>query len=216
MHFEVLSEDLSGQKMLLHLLPKILGEDHTFHIHSYKGIGRLPKKMGANKNAASRILLDQLPKLLQGYGNAYAKNQANYPVAVLIVCDLDGNNYKKFMKDLNDVLENCNPAPLARFCVAIEEAEAWFLGDKTAVKQAFPKAKEAVLNSYVNDSICGTWERLADAVYPGGAAALVKAGWMEVGKQKSIWAEEISPAMQIDRNISPSFNSFVNSILALI
>ncbi len=34
-----------------------------------------------------------------------------------------------------------------------------------------------ILNSYVNDSICGTWETLADAVYLGGAAALIASRW---------------------------------------
>ncbi|MDO9141925.1 MAG: hypothetical protein Q7U38_16515 [Methylobacter sp.] len=28
--------------------------------------------------------------------------------------------------------------------------------------------KEVVLNAYISDSICGTWELLADAVYKGG------------------------------------------------
>jgi hypothetical protein len=91
------------------------------------------------------------------------------------------------------------------FCIAIEEFEAWYLGDLDAIRSAYPRAKSAVLNGYINDSICDTWELLADAVYTGGHKALSKKGSQEVGKQKSIWAKEISPHMDVSRNISPSF-----------
>ncbi len=42
MHFEILVEDLSGKKALDILVPKILGNTHSFVVHSYKGIGRIP------------------------------------------------------------------------------------------------------------------------------------------------------------------------------
>ena len=48
--------------------------------------------------------------------------------------------------------------------MAIEEGEAWLLGDIPAIQSVYPNAKNAVLNGYENDSICGTWEKLADAV----------------------------------------------------
>ena len=47
MHLEVLVEDKSGSIALDHILEKILGAKgsvHTWRIHPYKGIGRLPKK----------------------------------------------------------------------------------------------------------------------------------------------------------------------------
>jgi hypothetical protein len=59
----------------------------------------------------------------------------------------------------------------------------------------------------VNDSICGTWELLADAVCRGGSKALNNEGWQAIGKQKSDWAKEINPLMNVDNNISPSFNN---------
>src|SRR5690606_202521 len=110
----------------------------------------------------------------------------------------------------------CNPQPEARFCIAIEEGEAWFLGDIPAIKAAYPKAKDAVLKKYVNDSICGTWECLADAVYAGGAAALNSKGWQAVGKEKSQWSEQISPHMDVLNNASPSFICFRQNILELL
>ena len=207
MHFEILVEDQSGKKALDILVPKIVGDAHTFRVHSYKGIGRIPKNMRDAKDASKRILMDNLPKLLKGYGRTFAGCE-DYPQAVIVVCDLDDKCLKAFRKELHKILNACKPKPNASFCIAIEEGEAWFLGDLPAVKAAYPKAKDAVLRSYVNDSICGTWEKLADAVYLGGASALSAMGWQAVGAEKTKWAEEISPRMAVDENESPSFCYF--------
>ena len=45
MHFEILVEDRSGKKALDILVPKIIGMLHTFKVHSYKGIGHIPRNM---------------------------------------------------------------------------------------------------------------------------------------------------------------------------
>ena len=66
MHFEILVEDQSGKKMLDILVPKIVGNEHTFKVYPYKGIGRIPRNMKDTQNVAKRILLDNLPKLLKG------------------------------------------------------------------------------------------------------------------------------------------------------
>lgn len=216
MHFEILVEDQSGKKALDILVPKIIGVDHTFHVHPYKGIGRIPKNLGANANAGKRILLDQLPRLLRGYGKTFADYPVGYPAAVILVCDLDDKCLNLFRQDLFNILNACNPQPETRFCLAIEEGEAWFLGDIAAVKAAYPKAKDAVLNTYVNDSICGTWEKLADAVYTGGSIALSSKGWQAVGTEKSQWAEKISPHMDVAINASPSFVYFRQKLIELV
>ena len=215
MHFEILVEDQSGKKMLDILVPKIIGNDHTFRVHSYKGIGRIPKNLKSGKDAGKRILLDQLPRLLQGYGNAFANYQVDCPVAVIVVCDLDDRCLKAFRQELCNILNACNPQPETRFCIAIEEGEAWFLGDIPAIKSAYPNAKDAVLNAYINDSICGTWEKLADAVYPGGSDKLRQEGYQAVGAEKSSWAETITPHMDIANNASPSFAYFREKLLGL-
>ena len=46
MHFEILVEDQSGKKALDILIPKLIGREHSFKVHPYKGIGRIPKKIG--------------------------------------------------------------------------------------------------------------------------------------------------------------------------
>ena len=72
--------------------------------------------------------------------------------------------------------------------------------------------KKSILDKYKQDSICGTWEVLADAVYKGGVKKLKSQGWQKVGAEKSIWAKEIGKNMVIERNISPSFIYFKNII----
>lgn len=215
MHFEILVEDQSGKRALERIVPKIIGSDHTFEIYPYKGLGRIPKGLGKT-DANKRILLEQLPRLLQGYGNKFSKYPKDYRSAVIVVCDLDDKNCKDFLVKLNEVLNNCNPRPETRFCIAIEEGEAWFLGDIPAIKLAYPEAKNSELKKYENDSICETWELLADAIFPGGRKELSSKNWQVIGAQKSKWAEKISPHMDIKNNKSPSFNHFRNKLLELI
>ncbi|MBF0435515.1 MAG: hypothetical protein HQL77_09110 [Magnetococcales bacterium] len=215
MHFEILVEDQSGKKALDILVPKIIGTDHTFSVYSYKGIGRIPKDLRNTSDPGKRILLDQLPRLLRGYGNTFSQYQPDYRAAVIVVCDLDDKCLKTFRDELYHVLNACNPAPETRFCIAIEEGEAWFLGDLSAVKKVYPRAKDDILHGYAQDSICGTWETLADAVYSGGAATLSAKGWQAIGAEKSKWAEMISSHMNVAANRSKSFVYFRDKLRAL-
>lgn len=212
MHFEILVEDRSGKRALDTLIPKIIGAQDTFRVIGYRGIGRIPQDVTPKTNADQRILLDQLPKLLRGYGQTFA----NYPAVLFVVCDLDDNCMKIFRQELLAVLHACNPRPDTRFCIAIEEGEAWLLGDIPAIRAAYPQARDAVLNGYVNDSICGTWELLADAVFPGGSRALKRKRGQAVGREKSVWAARISPFMDVENNSSPSFQYFREKLRALI
>ena len=216
MHFEVLVEDLSGKKALDILIPKIIGDQHTFRVIEYRGIGHIPKNLKSSTDASKRILLDQLLRLLRGYGKTFAGYPENFPAAVIVVCDLDDKCLKVFRQELFRVLNACNPRPEARFCIAIEEGEAWLLGDIPAIKTAYPNARDNVLNGYTNDAICGTWELLADAVFQGGATGIKKRGWRAVGREKSVWATRIAPNMNVNNNKSPSFCYFRQKIQELM
>src|SRR5690348_17200844 len=125
MHLEILIEDTSGKKALDILVPKIVGNGHTFKVHSYKGIGRIPKNLGGSSGVSKRILLDQLPRLLRGYGNTFASYPDDYSAAVILVCDLDDRCLKSFRAELSSILDVCDPKPETRFCITIEEGEAW-------------------------------------------------------------------------------------------
>ena len=56
-----------------------------------------------------------------------------------------------------------------------------------------------------------TWSMLK-----GGAKALVKGGFQAVGAEKAKWASEITPYMNVERNVSPSFRAFRNEIQRLL
>ena len=89
MHIEVLVEDSSGAKLIETLLPNVIGpegEPHTWRIHPYKGIGRLPSGLTPKSDPAKRALLDQLPRLLSGYGKTAGID------AVVVVLDSDRRN----------------------------------------------------------------------------------------------------------------------------
>lgn len=215
MHFEILVEDISGKKALENLIPRIIGPEHSFTVHSYKGIGHIPKNLKGVADPAKRILLDQLPRLLQGFGRTFASYPADFPTVVVVVCDLDSRCLKTFRAELLDLLGNCHPRPKTCFCIAVEEGEAWFLGDPTAIQAAYPKAKQEILKQYQQDAICGTWECLADAIYPGGAVKLKAGGWQAIGNEKSKWAEMITPLMNLKANVSPSFAYFYNTLQKL-
>ena len=216
MHFEVLVEDQSGKHALDILIPKIIGDQHTFRVIEYRGIGHIPKNLKSSTDASKRILLDQLLRLLRGYGRTFAGYPDNYPAAVIVVCDLDDKCLKIFRRELSRVLNACNPGPVTRFCIAIEEGEAWLLGDIPAIKTAYPNARDNVLNGYKNDAICGTWELLADAIFQGGATGLTRKGWRAVGREKSIWAARIAPYMDVKNNKSPSFRYFRQKVQELM
>ena len=96
MHFEILVEDQSGKKVLDILVPKIIGEQHTFKVVPYRGIGHIPANLTSITNVGQRLLLEQLPKLLRGYGKTFTKYPADYPAAVIVVCDLDDRCLKTF------------------------------------------------------------------------------------------------------------------------
>lgn len=212
MHIEILVEDASGAKLLEAILPKLLGEQgdpHTWRVHSYKGIGRIPKNLHAGADPTKRILLDQLPRILRGYGNTPGID------AVVVVLDSDRRNCVTFLTELK-ALAACNPAPNTLFRLAIEEVEAWYLGDRQALQTAYPRAKADVLGHYAQDSVCGTWEILADAVYPGGSAAINKIGWPLSGQLKYEWAEKIGPLLQPDRNLSVSFGKLRDGLRRLV
>ena len=87
------------------------------------------------------------------------------------------------------------------------------LGDRAAVKRAYPHAKDSVLNGYEQDGICGTWEVLADAVHPGGSAKLKS--YPVTGTVKCDWARAITPCMNADENRSPSFRVFRDGVRKL-
>ncbi len=209
MHLEFLIEDLSGAILLELLLPQLIpSANHSFRVHSYRGIGRIPKGLHPTSNASRRILLDQLPRILSGYVSVPSID------AVAVVMDLDDRPLAAFQRELNALASRCGASHISIFCIAIEEIEAWLLGDWEAIKRAYPQAKEKVSAAYVQDSICSTWEVLADAIHKGGSRVLSSQPYKVIGTAKCEWATRIGPHLDQNRNNSPSFQNFRHRILS--
>lgn len=214
MHFEILVEDASGELLLSSLLPKILGKNgdsHSWRTHAYKGIGRIPRDLRGKTDPWKRIILDRLPRILAGYGRSLQGTDS----AVVVVVDLDDRNCVGFKQELLHIQNRCHPRPKVLFRLAIEEMEAWLLGDRTAIVKAFPRARMNALHTYRQDSICGTWEKLADALFPGGSLALKAQGYPRIGAEKCRWATLIGRYLDVESNLSRSLRVFRFGLLKL-
>ena len=212
MHFEILVEGHTELIALSTLMRKIIGEygnPHTWRIHKHRGIGSIPENPENKPDKRNQTLLHNLPSKLRGYGRAMTTEEA-----VVVLVDLDRNDCNAFKNKLTNLLTYCNTPPNTLFRIAIEELEAWYFGDPAALKAAYPDLKNSVLSSYLQDSQCGTWEKLADAIYTGGLKSLLSHGKrsIQILEQKCIWAKDIAPQMNVEINSSPSFCCFRDGI----
>lgn len=203
-----LIEDISSGALIDILMKKFKARypDAEYKSRSFKGLGGFTKKNTVKETRTGKLLND-----LATYLRGFDKNLRYQPDAsVFVVLDNDDNDTAAFRARLEKVAADNDITLDHVFCIAIEEVEAWLLGDREALQQAYPAAKMQKLKDYEQDSICGTWEMLADVVYPKGIKQFKKdfPTFMEVGKKKSEWAKQIGQYMVPERNISPSFQFF--------
>ncbi len=209
--FEILVEDASGKILLEHLVPQILGprgKPHRYRIVNiqelkHRVMAQMPRHL-ARTLPWDTILFQTLAIQLKAYGKSLPRENG----FVVIMVDLDYHDPDDFRRKLEDLFDACDPAPGGEVRLAVEEGEAWILGDLAAVRRAYPFAKQYVLDSYEQDSICGTWEWLADAIFRGGSERLTEIGYPQIGREKCHWADNIGQYMDVDANVSPSFQSF--------
>ncbi|MCL4433554.1 MAG: DUF4276 family protein [Actinobacteria bacterium] len=203
MHLEVLVEEASAEKALSVLLPKIVGPDVDFTIHVFQG---------------KRDLLDKLASRLKGYSHWIQGTHTK--IAVLV--DEDRQNCLALKEKLEKAaaeaglstktaVGNGNPF-LVLNRIAVEELEAWFIGDCDALRAAYPRISPSLENtSRFRDPDAvrgGTWEQL-DRV-------LQQAGYHAGGMAKTRAAEEIAVHMDPYCNRSRSFKQFCTGLQALV
>lgn len=209
MHFEILVEGQSEVTALSILMSKIIGEyknPHTWKIHKHQGIGKIPDNPAERPNIKDKTLLHNLTAKLRAYG---AEEDPNLVVVVLVDLD-DKVDCVAFKSELVALLDYCDKKPRSLFRIAIEELEAWYLGDLVALKFAYPDIKQDIFDDYIQDSQSGTWEILAEAFYPGGLNALHAKGKRSslVLQEKTTWTKNICPHLNVEQNQSLSFCYF--------
>jgi hypothetical protein len=195
-------EGASEEAFLRGWFPRFL-PGHALQVIPHRGKGKLPGEPYKAPDPRREGLLDQLPAKLRAYGRAL--NPATDRLLVLL--DLDDDSCLELKSRLLAVLEQCNPKPVVLFRIAIEETEAFYLGDPQAIKRAFPQANLRKLKNYVQDSICGTWEVFQEIV-------------RAPSEDKVSWAERMAPHLGIDwrggaANGSTSFKQFCQALLTL-
>ena len=204
MRLHILVEGPSEAALLNGWLPRFLPRQHTFKVIQHRGKGRLSGRPDKPPEPKHEGLLDQLPAKLRAYGRAL--NPATERVLVLV--DLDEDDCGDLKSRLLGILAFCNPKPVVLFRIAIEETEAFYLGDPAAIRRAFPEAKLSRMKAYTQDTICGTWELFQEIV---GAKV----------EDKPEWAERMSPWLGVawrgpQANHSPSFCQLCKGLLLLV
>lgn len=202
MKLHVLVEGDSEQALLKGWLPRLL-PGHSFTVIRHRGKGRLSRGSLKVPDIRREGLLDQLPAKLRAYGRELDPATDR----VLVLVDADNDPCSELKQRLLEVLESCDPRPVVLFRLAIEETEAFYLGDPAAIREAFPGARLQRMKNYSQDSICGTWE-------------LFKKVIGDPVEDKVEWAERMAPYLGTvwqgsNANHSPSFCQLCKGLLRL-
>ena len=202
---EVLVEGASDQPTVRAILNNRFGliENQDYRIHPHQGKGKLPKHPHHKPDPKRRGLLDLLPATLKGY--------RGFPVGrcVVVLVDADDTQCETLKADLIELHRKLKFRPsCALFRIAVEEIESWFIADHDAIRQAYPKAKTALLDGIKPDSVIGAWELLAKALgrKPEDCSSA----------DKHEWATKIAPYLDLDDPKSPSLRAFVKGINKLL
>ncbi len=203
-HVEFLVEEESAKQALHILIPRILGRGFTGQIHAFQG---------------KHHMLKRLPDRLCGYRQSMC---SEWEPLVAILVDADRTDCRSLKAELEDMvvaagLSTCRRpgrggAVRVMTWIAVEELEAWFLGDPGAVAKAYPGVSENFANrrKYRDpDAVSGgTWEALE--------RLLQEAGYCQGGLGKVDTARRIATHMNPCRNRSRSFVGFARRLMDLL
>ncbi len=202
MHLEVYVEEPSAEAALDVLIPKIIGDRHSNRIYNLWDKG---------------TLLRELPKRLRSY-----HSMPMIGTRIVALVDRDRDDCAELKRRLEAMAAAAYmPTRTAKrpgvtaimdTRVAIEELEAWYIGDVPALRSAYPKVpatldRQAVFRD--PDAVAGgTWEALE--------RTLQRYGYHSGGLAKIKLARDVTPHMDPSRNRSGSFCRFRDALLDLV
>lgn len=201
MQLEILVEEPSMKVMLEALLPKLLRPtDALPRIIDFQGI---------------TALFEGLPAKLKAYRGHVPPGRR-----IIIVCDRDKADCRQRKQRLEDIVAAAGLHTRAHphydrtyqvlTCLAVEELEAWFLGDPAAIRQAYPKVKPAAFRDCTDpDAVPDAAEKLRDILR--GAKELDAAA---TKLPKVATARRIAPHLDPEANASASFRHFCGAVRA--
>ncbi|MCR5615297.1 MAG: hypothetical protein K6F45_03940 [Saccharofermentans sp.] len=206
MIIEILSEDKSGSYVVSREVKQICGKAGVkteINVRPHRGCGSFPKDMDAKPAKFASSLLDLLPAKCRAYNSVYGGKD----LILIVVMDSDDKDPQTLRSEIYDCARKYAPDVRSVVGLCTEEIEAWMLGDRKALLKAYPDADVSVLDSYEQDSVCGTWEVLCHAISED-YDELIDIGYPAIGHYKAQWALEISKYMEPESNVSPSFTTF--------
>lgn len=201
---EMLVEERSAEEAMRILLPRLVGPQVIFEVHSFQG---------------KLDLLAKLPARLRGYARWMG---SGVDARVIVLVDEDRQDCHRLKAQLERAAADAGlttrsvAGPGQPFAVlnrlAVEELEAWYFGDCGAIRCAYPRVP-ATLDRKARyrrpDAVAGgTWEQL-ERVLQG-------AGYHRGGLAKVRAATDIAAHMDPARNTSPSFGCFASGLRALV
>lgn len=201
MQVDVYVEELSAEVALRNLLPHLLPGDCLVRYFTFRGKS------------------DPLAKLPQRLASYRGRPAGDWRVLVLV--DRDNDDCTELRARLDGMAHQrqlaTRPGPgaeqrLVLNRIAVEELEAWFMGDVEALRAAYPRVS-ATLHRQAKyrdpDAIAGTWEALE--------RVLRRAGYYgDAGMPKIEVARNVSQHMDPERNTYHSFQVFARGVRALV
>lgn len=199
MNIHALVEGPSERVFFELLVPRLL-PGHSIKIYAHQGKGSLPSDLHARPDPKNRALLHQLPSKLRAFASSLDPDSDS----ILVLVDADDDDCVSLVRGISHAVEQFAPQLNVAVRIAIEETEAFYLGDQHALRAAFPDADLECARTYKQDSICGTWELFGKVIGDDGG-------------NKVAWAEAIGARLSVvpARNRSPSFRALCRALRRL-
>jgi len=200
MTIHILVEGPSERAFLEPWTRRFLRNEHV-RVHPHQGKGKLPDDLDAPPDSRNRSLLHQLPAKLRAFASAPDSGE----LGVVILVDADQDDCEELASTLRKAVARVAGRLQVMVRIAVEEIEAFYLGDLHALKAAFPDADMRLARKYVPDSICNTWELFGQVVGDGGG-------------NKVAWAEAMGAKVTTlpSKNRSPSFRALCRALKRLV
>lgn len=197
-HFEILVEEPSMEAFLVQLLPKLVGDSSTFAIHVHQG---------------KTDLLNKLQSRLRGYAKWLPET-----ARIVVLVDRDEDDCGELKRQIEGEATTAGLSTRTSSGsrswqvasrIAIEELEAWFFGNWSSARRAYPRLGASVINQaayrHCDAIVGGTWEAL-ERIFQ-------RRGYFLGGLRKVELAQSIGEHFDPAVCISPSFIAFREAIV---
>lgn len=171
-------------------------------VHAHQGRGVLPDAARARREPRPRsgALLDLLPAKLRAYADARDARD----LLIVVLVDADEDDCVALKQGIAAIAAEHAPGLRVLVRVAVRETEAYYLGDWSAIRRAYPDATRATHRRYLPRASpeIGTCELFAEVIGESGF------------EDKPRWAERVGVEMSLDEagNRSPSFKALVRGL----